>query len=137
MSTWAQDPVTGDMLMPKIGSGASAIITDPVECAALRIQNGLRLWQGNWQLDLNQGFPWGPALSNKNPNLVALSNQLKSAILLLGAPVVVAQPAIAMAFAQATRSLKFAFNAKATTGQTIIGGTAGPAGLVYVVVQGP
>jgi hypothetical protein len=122
--------------MPKIGAGASAIITDPVECCALRIQNGLRLWKGNWALDLNQGFPWGPALSNKSPNLVALSNQLKTAILLLGAPVVVAQPVIAMAFAQATRSLKFAFKATATTGQVIIGGTSGPAGIVFVLVQG-
>ncbi|HXN32722.1 MAG TPA: hypothetical protein VN894_12705 [Polyangiaceae bacterium] len=123
------------MILPKIGSGVSAILTDPVQCAALRIQNGLQLWLGNWKLDQSQGFPWQQILANKNPNLVAASNKLKSAILLLGAPVVISVPSVQMAFNTTIRNLVYAFTALAATGQQIIGGSNGPAGLPFVVVN--
>jgi hypothetical protein len=134
MSTWAR--VGADILMPTIGNGASAIITDPVECAALRINDGLQMWLGSWALDTSQGFPWPQILANKNPNLIAAANKLKSAILLLGAPVVIAVPSAALAFVQQTRSMAYSFQALAQTGAMLIGGSNGPAGLPYVVVQG-
>jgi hypothetical protein len=136
MSTWNQT-AQGDMVMPQIGAGASAILTDPVQCAALRIQNGLQLWFQNWKLDQNQGFPWQQILANKQPNLIAASNKLKSAILLLGAPVVISVPSVQMAFNTTLRNLVYAFVALANSGAQIIGGSNGPAGLPFANVGGP
>ena len=135
MSTWSQTP-QGDVVMPKIGSGVAAILTDPVQCSALRIQNGLQFWSRNWKLDQNQGFPWQQILANKNPNLIAASNKLKSAILLLGAPVVISVPSVQMAFNTTLRNLVYTFQALANSGAQLIGGSQGPDGLPFVLVTG-
>ena len=47
-----------------------------------------------------------------------------------------AVPSAALAFVQQTRSMAYSFQALAQTGAMLIGGSNGPAGLPYVVVQG-
>ena len=135
MSTWARTS-SGDMLLPSIGQGATAIITDPDQCAAIRIQDGLLMFLGNWLLDTSQGMAWSQqVLGKKNPPLVAISNLIRKAILTLGSPVVIAVTQLNIAFFRSARDLKYSFQAASNTGATIIGGTAGPAGQVFVVVQ--
>ncbi len=135
MSTWART-ASGDMVFPTIGNGAEALVSDPVQSAVLRIQDGLRLWLGNWKLDTRQGFPWPRVLANKNPNLISTANLIKKAVLLLGTPVVISVDTVQMVFDSARRNLQFYFAATANNGAQIIGGTNGPGGVPYVFVSG-
>lgn len=136
MSTWART-ATGDIVLPLIGQGGAAacIVTDDVQAAAIRIQDGLQLWLGNWQLDTTQGFPWQSVVGQKSPNLASISNLLRQAILTLGAPVVLSVTQLRLAFFSAARDLKYGFQAQANDGSTIIGGSTGPNGTPFVVVQ--
>ncbi len=132
MSTWARTS-TGDMVLPGVGLGAEAIETDPVESAAIRINDGLQLWLGDWKLDQSQGFPWQSVVNQKTPSLVAVSNLLRTAILELGAPVVVQVTQLTLIVKRSLRDLSYTFTAKATTGAKLVGGSNGPNGLPYVV----
>lgn len=123
------------MVLPSQGQGASALVTDEVQSAAIRIQDGLLFFLGNWLLDTSQGFPWQQFLGKKNAPLVALSNLLRQAILTLGAPVVISVTQLRMVFTSSTRDLKYAFQAQANSGATIVGGGTGPNATVYVVKQ--
>lgn len=61
MRTLALDPITGDLVRsagrPVIVSGSNAV--------AQRLRVRLRLWQGEWILDANVGFPWLSVLGQK------------------------------------------------------------------------
>jgi hypothetical protein len=123
------------LVLPSIGSGVAALVTDPVQSAAIRIQDGLLMVLGNWKLDTSQGFPWQSVQGKKNPALVAISNLFRKAILTLGAPVVISVTQLQIVFFSAARDLKYRFQAPANTGATIVGGSNGPNGLPFVVVQ--
>lgn len=124
------------MVFPHIGQGTQVIITDPDQCAAIRIQDGLLMFKPSWALDQSQGMTWRQdVLGKKNPPLVAISNLLRQAILLLGAPVVIAVTQLNLAFLSATRDLKYAFQAQSNSGATILGGSSGPNGSPFVIVK--
>ena len=134
MSTWARTS-TGDIVLPTIGQGASCIVTDIDECAAIRIRDGLLMWQGEWKLDLSQGTPWASVVGVKNPTLVAFSTMMRGAILDLGAPAIASVTQLSIAYYRQLRNLAYAVQAKMLSGATIQGGSSGPNGQPYVVVQ--
>jgi hypothetical protein len=136
MSTWART-TTGDLVMPLIGQGGAkvCIVTDEVQSAAIRIQDGLQMWLGDWAFDTTQGFPWQAVIGVKGPSLPAISNLLRKAILTLGAPVVLSVTQLRIAFFSSSRDLKYAFQAQGSDGATIVGGSSGPDGLPFVVIQ--
>ena len=134
MSTWART-ATGDIVIPVTGQGASAIITDPDQCAAIRINDGLQMWLGNWKPDTSQGMPWQSVIGQKSPSLVGTGNLMRKTILLLGAPVVIAVTQLSLVFKRSLRDLGYTFSAQSRTGATIVGGSNGPANRPFVVVQ--
>jgi hypothetical protein len=134
VSTWART-ATGDLLLPTNGLGSEAIITDPVQATAIRLQDGLQMVLGNWQLDTSQGLPWQTVLGVKNPSLVAFSNLMRTAILELGAPVVISVTQLSVIFARTLRDLKYAFQAPTNSGAILVGGSNGPNNQSFVVVQ--
>ena len=136
MSTWARTG-TGDLFLPPTGLGPiESLITDPDTCAAIRIQDGLLMFKNDWKIDTTQGMPWFQnVLAVKNPPLVAISNLLRSAILTLGAPVVIRVTQLSMAYVSVKRNLAYAFQAATNTGATIVGGSSGPNGTPFAVVE--
>lgn len=124
MSTLALT-ASGDLLIPAIGKGATALVTDPDLCAAMKIADGLRMILGEWIFDTRQGFPWRQIWGQKKPNLVAIRQLLRKAILQLGAPTVISVTDAAVFFSK-TRQLQYTFAAKTNSGAIITGGSGQP-----------
>lgn len=126
MSTWAQDPTTGDMVLPKIGGATlpanegPIIVTDPGDATALIIDNKLSMWLGEYFLDLSQGTPWRAVLGQKNPDLNAVRQMIRSII--LGTPPVAQVTDVSLAFSARLRNLSYSWAATLASGQTIVGG---------------
>jgi hypothetical protein len=126
------------MVFPHLGQGTQVIITDPDQCAAIRIQDGLLMFKNSWALDTSQGMTWlQDVLGKKPPPLVAISNLMRKAILNLGAPVVIGVTQVNLAFFSSARDLKYAFQAQSRSGATIEGGSSGPNGTPFVLVNTP
>jgi hypothetical protein len=120
MAQWART-LTGDMLLPTIGSGQSAIVTDPATCAKIKIPSVFQFVKGEWVLDQNLGFPWPTVWSQKNPNLFVLKQLFRKTLLgiTVGMPPVVAITDLAMAYASAIRDLKYSTAVRLATGQNV------------------
>lgn len=88
------------------------------------IVDGLALWQGEWFLDTNAGFPWAQRVFGvKNPNSTQIQALLRQ--FLLSVPSVVS--VVASAFIdRVKRQFAYTFSATLNTGQTITGGSATP-----------
>ncbi len=123
------------MVIPALGKGPTAIVTDPAQCAAIRINDGLQMWLGNWQLDVSQGLPWQQIRGQKRQSLVAIGNLLRKAILDLGAPTIIKVTQLSIVFATSLRDLGYSFTALADTGAKVVGGSNGPNGVPFVEVQ--
>jgi hypothetical protein len=59
--TLALDPTTGDLVL----SAGRPVIVSGADAVAQRLRVRLRLWQGEWLLDANVGFPWLSVLGQK------------------------------------------------------------------------
>ncbi len=120
MAQWART-VDGDMLLPTIGSGQSAIVTDPATCAKIKIPSVLQFVKGEWVLDQNLGFPWLTVWAQKNPNLFALKQLFRKTLLgvSVGMPAIVQITDLAVIYTSAIRNLLYATSVRLATGQTV------------------
>lgn len=123
MSTWARTQ-SGDLLFPTLGSGQSALVTDPGEQCAITLQDKLSFWLGEWFLDTSQGVPWLQVLGIKNPNVNAIRAMLRSII--QGTPPVVSVDELQALYTPSRRSFAYTFSASLATGQVLTGGTGQP-----------
>lgn len=117
--------------MPRIGQTTSALVTDPNLCAALKIADGLSVLLGEWTFDTRQGFPWREKVwGQKPPNVVAIQQLIRKAILQLGAPTVISVTDVAV-FTAANRQLAYTFAAKTNDNAVIRGGS----GAAFIVTD--
>jgi hypothetical protein len=106
---------TGDLQLPRI------IVTDIAQVARQTIIDGLSLWESEWFLDQNAGFPWAQRVFGiKNPNQVQIAALLRQ--FLLSVPnVVTATATIFLNGAQ--RAFSYTFSANLANGQKVTGAT--------------
>jgi len=123
VTTWART-ASGDLLFPTLGSGQSALVTDPGAQCAITLQDKLSFWLGEWFLDTSQGVPWLQVLGIKNPNVSAIRAMLRSII--EGTPPVVSVNELSAVFTPARRSFAYQFSATLASGQVLTGGTGQP-----------
>lgn len=117
MSTFART-ISGDLQIPRV------LVTDPAQVARQTIIDKLSVWQGEWFLDQNVGFPWvQKVLGIKNPNITEIKALLRQTILSVPGVVEVAASAT---FNRSKRSFSYSFAATLNTGQTIKGGSGTP-----------
>jgi hypothetical protein len=124
VTTWARDPATLDLVFPTIGGGEVALVTDPNAECAIKLRDRFRLWLGEWFLDTRQGFPWLDILGQKQPDLVAVKQLIRKA--LLQTPTVANVDDVSVDFERATRTLSYAFTVHTTGGAQITGGSGQP-----------
>lgn len=108
---------TGDLAVPRV------IVRDPAAVAIQTIQDGLKIWAGEWFEDTDYGMPWLSILGQKIIN----SNQIQALLqaFLYSVPGIVAVTASAT-FNSAQRSFTYTYQATLNTGQIIQGGSAAP-----------
>ena len=127
MSTWNQDPATGDMVLPLIGGGTlpaqrgPIIQTDPGLATVIVIENKLGLWLGEWFLNTLEGTPWLLVLGQKNPSLPAIQRLLRRII--LGTPPVASVTDVSVNLDAKTRHFTYSWAAVLASGVTITGGS--------------
>lgn len=119
MSTWART-ADGDIVLPPIGQGASALVTDPDQCCAIKLTDRFNFWKGEWFLDTSQGFPWQAILGQKRPNVVAIRQLFRKAILET-APVVSVDD-LGASYDPVKRDLRYLFAAHTDRGAVLQGG---------------
>ena len=117
MSTTART-TTGDLVLPRV------IVTDLASVARQTIIDGLSLWQGEWFLDQNTGFPWmQQVLGRKIVSTSAVESLLKT--FLLSVPGVASVQA-SSTFNRQARSFAYTFAATLSDGTIITGGSGLP-----------
>lgn len=117
---------TGDIALPLSFQRDVATIT------AQKLQDELNLWQGEWFLDVTQGFPWiQRVLGIKNPSVTQLRALLTQAI--LETPAIVAVDNLQLTITPGTRHLSYTFTATLDDGTVLTGGP----GVPFVVGGGP
>jgi hypothetical protein len=115
MSTWAQTS-QGDMVLPTIGNGPSALEHDPRVCAQVRIRAALQTIEGEWFLDTTLGFPWRD-VTKKNPDLVAIRHRLHK--FLLAIPGVLAVDDLALRYNRQLRDVQYQATVRMDDGTTV------------------
>lgn len=107
------DPATGDL---DITTGALLLVEDDAEGIAQRLQTRLRLYLGEWALDVTQGVPWRESVMVRGQDTAPARAVLTAQI--LGTPGVIALDALDIAIDGTTRVLTFSFRALAELPQT-------------------
>jgi hypothetical protein len=108
-----------------------AIQTNEATFTSWKLQDEFDLFQGEWQFDTTQGFPWVPGvLGLKNPSLSQIRALLRQAI--LSTPLIVSVTDLALTLNRKTRALGYVFSADLAQGATVTGGTGAP----FVVTPG-
>lgn len=131
MRTLALDAVTGELVLsggrPTIVSGSAAV--------AQRLRVRLKLWQGEWLLDSQVGFPWRRIFGEKGVERLAEA-LLRQAI--VSCPGVRSLDRFAFAVDPATRRATLAFTVTTITGEpvTVTDFVAGVAPLASAPVPG-
>lgn len=63
------------------GQGSDNFLVNSPQCVAQLVLTGLKLWQGEWFLDVTAGMPWETEVLGPNPESVydaAIQNQVLS-----------------------------------------------------------
>jgi hypothetical protein len=116
MTQWARTQ-SGDMLLPTMGEGASALVTDIGTCAVIKIKAGLQFILGEWFLDQTLGFPWLPIWQQRNPDVTSIRQQIRKFV--LGVPTVVEVVDLSVAYNAPLRDLQYALSARLSNGQIV------------------
>jgi hypothetical protein len=124
VSTFAR--IGSDIAIPLV------LETDPQTCAEIRINDSLNLNLGEYQFDLQQGFPWivkqaggqqpTGILGRKNPSISGVKSLIRAAILQV--PGITSVLDVSASFNAQTRQLAYAWQAVDNTGALISGGSA-------------
>ena len=117
LSTFARDPTTGDLLIPRV------LVADPAECARQQCVDVLGLWQGEWLLDQGIGFPWGDLLGIKIVSTAKIQALLEQAIRSVTGVVGVT---VQSTFDRARRAFAYNFQAPLNSGAILSGGSNQP-----------
>lgn len=121
MTVWARTD-QGDMLLPTVGSGQSALVTDPDAATTIKLSDRYQLVEGEYFLDPTAGFPW-PKVRVRNPNLIAIRQLLRNYA--LACPRVARVVDVALTYAPTLRNLAYALKATTITGSSVpVNGTA-------------
>lgn len=117
MSTSARTS-SGDLALPRV------VVTDLASVVCQSITDGLNLWQGEWFLNQDVGFPWmQQILGRKIVSTSAVETILKA--FLLSVPGVATVQA-SSTFNRVARSFAYAFTATLNDGTNITGGSGLP-----------
>ena len=117
MSTSARTP-QGDIQLPRV------VVSDTAKCIAQDITDGLNLWQAEWFLNRNVGFPWlQKVLGQKIPNLTQINLLLTQFIMKIQGVVNVQASAT---YNPGQRSYAYTYKAWINTGEILTGGTGQP-----------
>lgn len=108
---------TGDLALPRV------FVTDFVACTVQAMKDALNLWQTEWFLDQNAGFPWQRILGIKSPSSMQVQQLIRQQLLAI--PGVVSVTASAT-FDRVKRAFTYNFAAQLANGQQITGGSATP-----------
>lgn len=115
----------GDLVIPRV------IVTDFASVVRQTILDGLALFQGEWFLNQNDGFPWFQSVFGVKLTTAAQVDALLRAYL-LGVPGV-ASVVAATVFNRALRLFSYTFQAFLSNSQTLNGSSSGPT----ITVTGP
>jgi len=109
------DPITHDLVLQE----GDLVEIDGIEAAAQEIKTRLRLWLGEYFLDLSAGFPYLQLVFKKNPNLFLVRERMARVIESVDG----IQPGavVTTTLDNATRSLRIVFSATYREGSTVRG----------------
>ena len=100
------------------------IVTDPMAVCLQTIIDSLALWQGEWFLDMNAGFPWAQRVFGVVPaNPTAVGALIRQQLLAIKGIVSVTAKA---KYNSSTRAFSYTFTAVCNAGQVITGGSGQP-----------
>ena len=112
----------GDIVLPR------QVVTDFNTYMLIKVQDVLKLWQGEWFLDTSAGFPWAQqVLGTKQINAAFVGGLLTKALLAIQGVATVTANA---SFNGSTRNFNYSFSAKLNNGALITGGSGAPAQIV-------
>jgi hypothetical protein len=99
-------------------------LIDGTEEKAQKLRNRLRMFEGEWFLDVRVGVPWFSVVFVKAPDLEVVKRLLRKVI--LATPGIVSVTELSVEFDRGTRELEYEFTAVDDTGVTIEGGSGSP-----------
>lgn len=104
--------------------GRLVVVTDKLECAAVKLKNRFRLFLGEWFLDTRIGVPWFQFVFVKNPDLSVIRRLLNRII--LSVPPIITVTKLDLDYDPAARVLGFSFEAVGDDGRILTGGSGEP-----------
>lgn len=104
--------------------GRLVVVTDKLECAAVKLKNRFRLFLGEWFLDTRIGVPWFQVVFVKNPDLSVIRRLLNRII--LSVPPIITVTKLDLDYDPAARVLGFSFEAVGDDGRILTGGSGEP-----------
>ncbi len=108
---------SGDLVFPRV------LVTDFASCILQQVKDGLALFQLEWFLDQNAGFPWVFLLGVKIVSTQQIETSLQQ--FLLSIPGIVSVTA-SSSFNRAARQFSYDYWAQLNNGQILTGGSATP-----------
>lgn len=98
--------IDGDLAIS--ASSPSIYFLSGLDAVTQQISIAIRLWKGNWFLDLDLGIDWLGKILGQKPNPRTVASLFRERI--LGIEHVISVPDIAVTFEGPTRTLKVTFN---------------------------
>jgi hypothetical protein len=109
---------------PATGKRTFMIVRDRVLCGSFKLYLRFQFFEGEWYLDTREGVPYFRLIFVKNPDFSVVRNVLRRVILSI--PTVATVKDITFDYAPGTRELQYTFEARATDGRKIQGGSGKP-----------
>jgi hypothetical protein len=113
------DPDTWDLSI----ENGDLVLVDKSDCAAQHVAQRIKLFKGEWFLDLDAGIPWFQDILKKNPNPNLVDGILKNAI--IESPDIVELLSFNLDYDTGTRELTVDFSARSVDGNVDIQTTIG------------